>query len=188
VQHTIDQYWSSLYENGRDYRLATSQEISKFISFIGPDAPKRALDIGCGTGQLTRELYHRGYQTAGVDASATAIQVARSLSVTPPDQLDYLHFDIESDKMSELPHAPYGLITCKLVYAFIKDKPAFLERVKRLLAPGGAFVVATPLSDDVPPEKMAIAADVGDVKLLSAAFDEMTRYNEHGLTYFVGRK
>lgn len=82
--------------------------------------------------------------------------------------------------------APYGLITCKLVYAFIEDKPAFLKRVKRLLAPEGLFVVVTPLPEHVPAEKIEIAASADDVALLSSSFDVVAQYEERGLTYFLG--
>jgi SAM-dependent methyltransferase len=182
----VDNWWSDIYDQGRDFTLAASHEISKFLGFAHPALPKTALDIGCGTGQLTRELYHRGYKTVGIDASTSAIQIACSLTVVPPEQLSYVRFDIERNEPGKLPHAPYGLITCKLVYAFIEDKPTFLKRVKQLLAPEGLFVVVTPLPEHVPPEKIEIAASADDVALLSSAFDVVAQYEERGLTYFLG--
>jgi SAM-dependent methyltransferase len=188
VQRSVDTQWSTLYDEGHDFRIATSQEISKFLSFVDPAAPKTVLDIGCGTGQLTRELYHRGYKTVGIDTATSAIQIAQSLTVVPPDRLSYVRFDIEHDDLSKLPYVPYSLIVCKLVYAFITDKPSFLERVRHLLASGGLFIVITPLAEDVPPKKLFIATTTEDMKQLASSFDELARYHENGQTYFVGRK
>lgn len=58
-----DQHWSKLYEQGRDFRLISSNEINRFLRHVSPDTPKTNLDLGSGTGQLTRELYHRGYKS-----------------------------------------------------------------------------------------------------------------------------
>lgn len=56
-----DANWSRPYDQGRDFRPISTPELDKPLSFVKPTAPKTALDIGCGTSQLTRELYHRGY-------------------------------------------------------------------------------------------------------------------------------
>jgi SAM-dependent methyltransferase len=176
------------YEQGRDYRVSAFQEISAFLEFVVPSAPKIALDIGCGTGQLTRELWHRGYRAVGIDVSTTAVEIARSLTVLPPDQISYIHLDIESEDIDSLPDAPYGLITCKFVYALIREKLAFLEKVKCLLSETGAFVVITPQPEDVPPEKARIAATGEDMALLSSAFNSVVSYRKDGLTYWIGGK
>jgi ubiquinone/menaquinone biosynthesis C-methylase UbiE len=52
------------------------------------------------------------------------------------------------------------LITCRLVYRWVSDKPAFLSRVRQLLAPGGIFWVATSVhrNRDGTPEPWSITA------------------------------
>jgi 2-polyprenyl-3-methyl-5-hydroxy-6-metoxy-1,4-benzoquinol methylase len=124
-----DQHWSKIYSQGRDFRLISSQAIDRFLAYL-PSEAKSCLDIGCGTGQLTRELYHRGYSVVGVDASQAAIQYARQHTIAPADQLHYIHLDIESTDpdTTQLPYGGFDLVTCKLVYAFIEDKPTFLKK------------------------------------------------------------
>jgi len=130
-------------------------------------------------------LYHRGYRAVGIDASENAIRIARSLTTAPSEKLSYVLFDIERDELSDLPDAPYGLITCKLVYAFIKDKPAFLKRVNELLAPQGTFVVITPLPEDTPPDKQHIAVPYEKtLQELRTVFPHVDTYREQSLTYF----
>jgi len=188
---TTDDYWSKLYDNGRDFSFITSKDVSKILSFTDNDSPKTCLDIGCGTGQLTRELYHRGYACVGVDAATSAIKIAESLTAVAHDHLHYVHFDIEHDDIDKLPQKSYSLITCKLVYAFIKDKPAFLDKVKSLLVSNGIFVVVTPHVDDVSAERRGIAVGDNELGLLSSNFEQLALHKgdkrSETLTYFIGR-
>lgn len=167
--------------------MASSGDISKFLAFADDAAIKTCLDIGCGTGQLTRELSHRGYRCVGIDASASAVKRAQSLTAVPAEHLSYLRFDIEHDDMKLLPRAQYSLITCKLVYAFIEDREIFFSRVAQLLAPDGLFVVVTPLPEDVTPEKRGIAAAPEAMRQLAEAFEQVALYKSGTLTYFVGQ-
>ncbi|MGH7196777.1 MAG: class I SAM-dependent methyltransferase [Candidatus Saccharimonadales bacterium] len=179
-----DQHWSGYYNQGKDFGLMTSQALTKLLSYVDGGIPKTNLDIGCGTGQLTRELYHRGYSCVGVDASAKAVEIARSLTVR--EGLEYQHFDIEVGNPTELPKHPYSLITCKLVYAFIKEKPTFLHKVAALLSEGGKFVVITPLLSDVPPEKAGIAVDLEQATAeLLELFSKVEPYQGQGVAYLV---
>ena len=184
----IDRHWSAFYTQGKDFTLVSSQTINYFLAYTNTSAPKTCLDIGCGTGQLSRELWHRGYKVVGIDVSEHATEQAQKLTTVPTNQLSYMHFDIEQDNTDMLPFRPYGLITCKLVYAFMRDKPAFLSKVSGLLAAHGSFVVITPLAEYTPPEKRGIAVSHDEVALLSQHFNEIAWYEESGVGYFVGQR
>ncbi len=54
--------------------------------------------------------------------------------------------DITTDDLGTLPEPAYAAITCRLVYRWIDDKAAFLNRVRHLLAPGGTFWVVTEIA------------------------------------------
>lgn len=47
------------------------------------------LDVGCGTGALTRELARRGHQVTGIDFSAPAIETARAKAVAEDLIIDF---------------------------------------------------------------------------------------------------
>jgi 2-polyprenyl-3-methyl-5-hydroxy-6-metoxy-1,4-benzoquinol methylase len=184
----LQQHWNSYYKQNRDFKAVLTPGITKFLNYIPENAPKTTLDIGCGTGQLTRELWHRGFKTVGIDVSNTAIDIARSATIVPEESLDYTQFNIEQDNTSVLPFQPYGLITCKLVYAFMHDKPAFNNKVKQLLDPQGIFVIITPLAEQTPPEKHGITVTEDDITLLQKDFTQLERYDENGLCYFIGKR
>lgn len=184
---SADQYWSKHYDEGEDFVLVRSRTVSKLLGYTGSLASKTCLDIGCGTGQLTRELFHRGYRCVGIDISSSAIDLAASSTCVPNAKLDYVHFDIERDDMGRLPIARYGLVTCKLVYAFIEDYDRFIDRVQRLLEPDGLVAVITPMVEDVVPEKRHIATTRESMELLIESFDQVAMFKQYGLTYFLGR-
>lgn len=157
------------------------------MRYVSPDAPKTHLDLGSGTGQLTRELYHRGYRCVGIDASSEAVKRARHLTSVSSEALLYIHRNLESDEFQVTAEdSQYSLITCKLVYAFVKDKSAFLEKITNFLTPNGIFVVITPMLEDVEEDKKGIAVDESAIKLLETYFNKIERYKTNGLTYFVG--
>lgn len=184
----ISGFWDDLYKQGRDYKLINSRKISSLLQYTDPHLRKVALDIGCGTGQLSRELYHRGYKVVGIDISNSAIEIARSLTTVSPGKLSYLSFDIERNVIATLPSQPYGLITCKLVYAFIRDKQVFLTKVASLLDNRGIFVVITPLLEQIPDEKKNIAVSSEDIELLRQHFEQIAWYEEGFLGYFIGKR
>ncbi|HEX6461855.1 MAG TPA: class I SAM-dependent methyltransferase [Candidatus Saccharimonadales bacterium] len=187
MNQDIDKHWSNYYNQGKDFGSITSQALTKLLDFVDQNLPRTCLDIGCGTGQLTRELHHRGYVCVGIDASASAARLAKSLTVQ--DGLNYMLFNIEDEAIKSLPKQPYSLITCKLVYAFIKDKPNFLSKITNLLAERGTFVIITPLTIDVPPEKRDIAVDFDQTMVeLRMAFKTVQTYKKHGITYFICSK
>lgn len=182
----IDAHWTHYYGQGKDFGLITSQALTSVLSNIETNTKKVCLDIGCGTGQLTRELFHRGYECVGVDISSKAIETAKNHTGTPT--LHYLHFDIENDDVSTLPLQPYSLITCKLVFAFIKNKDNFIDNVRFVMAKGGSFVIITPTykeSSDTKP----IAVDYeATLKLLDGTFKKVSTFElTDGLTCYVCR-
>lgn len=185
-------HWDKAYDLGRDYTPVSSAEIDMFLKYVDKDLPKKMLDIGCGTGQLTRELYHRGFTAIGIDLSKSAVKIAKSLTCVESSKLDYICADINESQGVLGVRTPFSLITCKLSYAFIKDKRAFIANIKKLLLPGGIFVVITPTIGSVPPEKVAIAASDEDISLLSDNFTCLESFQQkpgaYELTYFIGKK
>lgn len=47
-------------------------------SYFSSFAVRSILDLGCGTGRISKGLYNRGYQVTGVDWNKTAIEIAKS--------------------------------------------------------------------------------------------------------------
>src|SRR6266704_5063255 len=142
--------WNSLYNSGKEYRTMNLLLLDKILSHVpetGSDV-KTALDIGCGTGDLAVKLAKRGYQVTGIDLSDVAIDQARKRAADQgvTEKTEFLAANIAAIGASaKLPGQPFDLITCKLVYAFVEDRPALLKMVHDLLKPTGTFVLITPV-------------------------------------------
>lgn len=176
-------FWNSIYHNGKDYRLISTDSLNRIIEAVAI-YDGRALDIGCGTGQLTRELYHRGFSVTGVDISSQALQSARSAS----KYIEYIEMDFESDSLGKLGNTKFDLITCKLVFAFIKNPDNFIERAKAMLANDGAFVIITPTHEQVDEEKQNIAVDhANTLELLRGTFTPVNHFELDGLTVYIAQ-
>lgn len=126
-------HWEDLYKNGRDFRLINKFLLEKIL-FVRSG---KALDIGCGTGQLASLLVERGFDVYGVDLSENAIEQA---SKRTKGRFEVR--DIEKD----FPEGKFDLISCKLVFAFIQNKQIFFQNVAEHLSDDGQFLLITPIA------------------------------------------
>ena len=100
---------------------------------------RRVLDAGCGTGYGSAELARVASEVTGVDVARDAIGYAESNFASPtlkfvPGSCTSLPFE---------PHS-FDLIVCFEVIEHLTDWPKLLEEARRVLAPGGQFIVSTP--------------------------------------------
>ncbi|MGZ2361669.1 class I SAM-dependent methyltransferase [Streptomyces sp. 372A] len=165
-------YWEPLWADGRRYRQLCQAEKQLMAEHLCPGEGRPALDIGSGDGGLARHLHHElGYRTTGIDCSATAVTLAAAQDTGPGPTWQCL--DITADDLAALPDAAYTLITCRLVYRWMDDKPGFLSRVSRLLAPGGTFWVVTEIAGrrtSTDPALLGLGISPADAELLAAGW------------------
>jgi SAM-dependent methyltransferase len=97
--------------------------------------PGRLADLGCWVGFLIDEARGRGWRPVGVEPSAWAAERARARGheVQVARLLD-----------ADLPDGEFAAITLGDVIEHLPDPGAALDRVARLLAPGGVVWLATP--------------------------------------------
>lgn len=109
----------------------------RLLDLLGAHVPSgRLLDVGCGYGLLLDEARSRGYDVEGIELSSAAARYARARL-----GLRVLETSLE-DPM--LDGERYDAIAMVDVLEHVDDPVAALERVRSLLAPGGALLIATP--------------------------------------------
>lgn len=185
ADHPVNK-WNKCYEFGRDFRFISPKALTRILSFLPDSAPRVCLDVGCGTGQLTREIHHRGFDCVGIDLSATAVKLARSLTVR--SGIKYVVGDIERVSPLELGLSKYscGIVTCKYVFAFIINKEELLQRVKSLLASDGIFVLISPTFEHIERGREHIAIDANSTNtLLRKHFETVNHFQEGEVTTFI---
>ena len=126
-------------ENGRK---ETPQErqglVAQLLELLEPQADSTLLDVGCGAGELTRDLAPHFAAVTGVDLSEAMLERARAategveLQVAPADELPFAD-------------ASFSRALC---YSVFQDFPDFAyarracREILRTLTPGGIAVLA----------------------------------------------
>jgi ubiquinone biosynthesis O-methyltransferase len=100
---------------------------------------RRVLDAGCGAGYGAAALARQARDVVAIDIAAEAIEYARAHY--PAENLRF-----EQASCTEIPaaDASFDLVVAFEIIEHLSDWRAFLSEVRRVLAPGGQFLVSTP--------------------------------------------
>ena len=131
---------STLFDDGGGYaahRPTYPAELARSLAEL-PWVPGSALDVGCGTGQLTELLSARFGAVTGIDPSPSQINAAITGSTAA--NVDYL--------VGAAEHLPLGdgrvdLVVVAQAAHWIDDLAAFYEEVRRVAAPGGVIALVS---------------------------------------------
>lgn len=121
---------------------------------VVPAGCKQALDVGCGKGELTRELRDRGVpQVVGLDRDELCIQHCRNYP-----EVGSIRYVLGDVLTSDLEPASFDLVSAVASLHHL-DARSGLVRLRSLVAPGGVLIViglARPdLPKDIPRELVA---------------------------------
>ena len=144
-----------------------AQPFHDLVARIPGGPVRRAADLGCGTGELTRTLLARwpDAELVGVDSSASML--ARATASDAPSRLRF----VEADLRAWAPPAPLDRIVSNAALQWLDGHRALLERLAGMLAPGGALAVQMPHNDDAPTHQIlrALWSDARFAAQLGAA-------------------
>jgi SAM-dependent methyltransferase len=114
-------------------RRRTAQRL---LDAIERHAPRgRMLEVGCGHGLLLDEARGRGWQVEGLEIADASREHAR----------DALGLDVKPDTLDDFePSGAYHAVVLADVLEHLDDPVGALDRIARLLAPGGIALIVTP--------------------------------------------
>ena len=138
------------YEKFKDER---KQPFRDLLSLIEHRPHMRIVDLGCGTGELTRELHEHVHadETLGIDSSDTMLLKSDAFGN------DVLRFE-QGDIEAFVTDRPFDLIFSNAALHWVPDHDALFRRLTSFLTPHGQLAVQMPANDDHPSH--AIAAEV----------------------------
>jgi len=103
-------------------------------------AGTKICDLACGQGNLARALETRGAVVTGVDISQRLLDLAIEQEQKASQGIAYIHGDAQN--LPTLPGEPFDCVFCNLALMDMQDIEAVLAGVRRILRPGGEFVVS----------------------------------------------
>jgi SAM-dependent methyltransferase len=116
-----------------------NEHFSRYAFAARYAAGRRVLDAGCGAGYGAAELSLAAASVLGIDSSEEAINYARQQYGA-----GNLHFLVASAAQIPVRPQEFDLITAFELIEHLEDWRAFLCEMRRLLRPGGLFIVSTP--------------------------------------------
>jgi 2-polyprenyl-3-methyl-5-hydroxy-6-metoxy-1,4-benzoquinol methylase len=114
-------------------------ERADLLSLLPPLKGNRALDLGCGAGQLAQYLALEGAaEVIGVDISEQMLALARTQWAHP--RVTYVRASMEQ---ADFPPARFDLVVSLLALHYVQDYRRLVRRIGRWLVPGGVLVFST---------------------------------------------
>jgi trans-aconitate 2-methyltransferase len=120
------------------------------LAMVERKTDMRVVDLGCGTGELTRELHVTldAAETLGIDNSESMLAKTRGLNDAG---LVFRHGDLAQFEIDR----PCDLLFSNAALQWVDDHPALLARLCKKIAAGGQLAVQIPSNHDHPSHTLA---------------------------------
>ena len=144
---TADAWDPGQYERFREER---QQPFYDLLKLVIPKKSMRILDLGCGTGELTREMHRhfKAQKTHGVDSSDAMLE--RSKESAEPG-VTFARGNIEDTAED----GAWDLVLSNAALHWVADHERVLARLTKALAPGGQLAIQMPANQDHPSHVVA---------------------------------
>jgi trans-aconitate 2-methyltransferase len=149
VTNADDSHWDpDQYER---FKAERTRPFWDLLALVQPCPGGRVVDLGCGTGELTRELHRRlgASETVGIDSSTTMLERAKPLAEAG---LRFVHGDIATWEPEQ-----YDVVFSNAALHWLPDHRALLARLTRAIPAGGQIAVQVPANADHPSHTVGMA-------------------------------
>lgn len=141
--------WSP--EQYHRFRAQRRQPWIDLVAMIRPGPAMRVVDLGCGSGELTRALHEQlsADTTVGLDSSDAMLADAGRFAG------EGVRFELGRIEELELRGGGLDLVFSNAALHWVDDHPGVLSRLARGLAPGGQIAIQVPANHDHPANLIA---------------------------------
>lgn len=123
--------WNAdLYDNAHGFVAKFGEGI---LSYLHPKPGENILDLGCGTGDLTEEIFQTGARVIGVDNSIEMIRTAK----TKFPQIEFIQADARTMNFDRR----FDAIFSNAALHWIKEKEMVIRQMHLLLKENGRIVL-----------------------------------------------
>ena len=119
--------------------VETAEERLPLYLKVGLKDATRILDVGCGSGVVTRDIARLTKGTViGIDGSLDMLNVARNILK------DYVNVRLCLGEAHRLPFQKetFDLVTCNLLFMWVDDPQAVINEMTRVVKPGGTILAS----------------------------------------------
>lgn len=109
------------------------------VRMMGFQGEEEAIDLGCGPGNLTREVFPYVRKVTGLDASPAMIEQARQA-------FPYFDWRVGDATQTGLPDGSFDAAVSSQLLPWLPDAGSFFREVARLVKPGSPFGLITSAS------------------------------------------
>jgi trans-aconitate methyltransferase len=102
------------------------------LELLKPEPGERILDLGCGTGHLTKQIHDAGATVVGIDHSSDMIDAARQSY----QEIEFQCIDAASFSFDD----PFDAVFSNAVLHWVQPPARAVQRIRESLKPGGRFV------------------------------------------------
>jgi trans-aconitate 2-methyltransferase len=147
------------------FRAERTKPFWDLVALVQPSPGGRAVDLGCGTGELTKGLHVRlgAAETVGIDSSPAMLDRA--------NQFAGGGVRFEEGDIATWEPAPYDVVFSNAALHWLPDHRHLLARLTRAMPAGGQLAVQVPANGDHPSHTigMAVAEEQPFCDALAAA-------------------
>jgi SAM-dependent methyltransferase len=131
-------FWAA---HAEQFDRAVGAYHERFMAAAGIGGDERVLDIGCGTGQTTRDAARTATDGSalGVDLSARMIDLARRLAAD--ESLANVTFEQVDAQVHDFPASSFDVVISRTGTMFFGDPTAAFTNMARALRAGGRLVL-----------------------------------------------
>ena len=131
------------------FQAERRQPFFDLLALVEPVPGGRIVDLGCGTGELTRELHRRALaaETVGIDTSEAMLEEAAAFG---GEGLRFERGDLGRYRATGL-----DVVFANASLQWVPDHPGLLRRLTAMLAPAGQLAFQVPANYDHPSHLLA---------------------------------
>ncbi|MDZ8187022.1 MAG: methyltransferase domain-containing protein [Nostoc sp. ChiSLP02] len=143
-----DKWNPELYER---FQAERSRPFYDLVDLLERENNLRVLDLGCGTGKLTKYLHDTlaAKETLGIDASEKMLLIAREFA---GNGLQFQQARIE-DNPGE---GKFDIVFSNAALQWLTGHEALFTKLQDKLQPGGQLAIQIPAMDDEPVHQLAV--------------------------------
>lgn len=139
------------------FQREREQPFFDLLALVRPTPDMRVVDLGCGTGKLTRTLHEQldARETRGIDRSESMLAGTRDAVWPPGLRFEVGTIESFAARASEATGQTYDLLFSNAALHWVDDHERLLGQLAAALAPAGQLAFQVPAQHDATPSRLA---------------------------------